>query len=167
MSSITLSQITNGDALDAAPVNNNFTTVANAINGNLDTSNLKSGQAVDSTKFTTETWAPWTPAFTGFSGSVNITTARYIQYGKTVHIRITADGTSNSTAFTFTLPVAAKSSGRHIVCAVFNGGNWITTGVMNLTAGSTSASMSIDANATGFSATGGKGLDLNATYEAN
>lgn len=50
MSLITLSPISNGDSLDATTVNQNFTTIANAVNGNLDDSNVKSAAAIQGSK---------------------------------------------------------------------------------------------------------------------
>lgn len=60
-------------------------------------------------KISTETaLTAWTPTFTGFSVAPTVV-ARYVQIGKIVHIIMytTVDGTSNTTAFTMTLPVSA------------------------------------------------------------
>lgn len=50
MGLITLSQITNGSALDATVPNNNFTTLANEFNGNIDNANVKATANISGTK---------------------------------------------------------------------------------------------------------------------
>lgn len=59
----------------------------------------------------TGAWQDWTITWTGFSANPTSVTSRYTQIGKivTIYIQATA-GTSNTTAFTITLPVAAANT---------------------------------------------------------
>lgn len=46
MGTITLTTITNGDDVDATPVNNNFNTIKNTINGDLENANIKASAGI-------------------------------------------------------------------------------------------------------------------------
>lgn len=55
MATISLSNIANGNALDATVVDNNFDTIANLVNGSIDNNNISSSGAIDQSKLATTT----------------------------------------------------------------------------------------------------------------
>jgi len=185
MATVTLTQISNGTTGDATTVDNNFDSLANEMNGNIDQSNLRdasvttaklvdgsvtaiklASSSVTTSKIASEAWTTWTPTFTGFTGTITIEAARNQQLGKFVYCRLFAYGTSNSTSFTATLPVASKSTGRLSVICVDDNGTWSTAGMISLTAGSTTATLYTSGNGAPFTSFGTKGVDGNFFYEA-
>jgi len=170
MSLITLSPISNGDALDATPVNQNFTTVATAINGQLDDSNVKSGANIATSKLAAESWTAFTPAPTGFTGAVTVTLARYYQIGKLVFVDIDFYGTSNSTTTGFTLPVIPKSTTSALGgnCRIIdNGSSPDYPGSISISAGSAAAGAIAGISGGHFWTNSGiKGVQAHFFYEA-
>ncbi len=179
MGLITQTQINNGDNLDATVVNNDFTSLFNEFNGNIDNNNIKPTANIDGSKILAasipaaqikaEAWGSWTPSFGGFSVSPTVTFSNYTQLGKTVLFEMDlSGGTSNATTFTITLPVAAKRA-VSILCSVVDAGSSKTTpGRIVTTAGSTSASVFSDAGIGTWTASGAKNLYIgNGVYEAN
>lgn len=116
----------------------------------------------------------WTPTFTGFSASPAGGIYRYFKIGKmvTLHIRQPANGTSNSTGFTISLPVAAKVVtglrfyGTGIV--VDNSVNPTNPGALYINPDTDPNSLILykDSAFTTFTASGGKALSAGTiTYE--
>lgn len=109
-------------------------------------------------------WQTWTPTITGFSANPAGGVYRYIQIGKTVFLSVgqPANGTSNSTTFTISLPIAAATitnmqwSGFGTVAD--NGVSPTSPGLLNLPSGSTVVNVYKDAVGGGFTASGGKRL---------
>lgn len=103
-----------GDTADASDVNVPFNTIANVINGGLDSTNITDGglTPADLTSGTGSSWAwqTWTPTFTGMTGGT-LNYSKYIQVGKTVFYRwkYTLAGAGISASVTFTLPVTANA----------------------------------------------------------
>lgn len=162
MGLISVSSINNGDALDATVVTNNTSTIVNEFNGNIDNNNIKSSAGIATSKLAIESWANWTPSYTGFSANPTLITRWYSIGGKTAFVTIaeTSSGTSNATTFTITLPFTPKSTqfigGFRIKD---NGGYSTTQGGIGLTAGSTTASIFRDATGTAFTTSNAKACD--------
>lgn len=117
-------------------------------------------------------WQTWTPVFTGFSVDPPVQVARYTQTGKTVTARMrVADGTSNATTYTVTLPVAASSDEKQYfaVGPAFNNGTTTpTTPILLVTrTGSITADIFLDMASATWSASGGKHAQFTITYETN
>lgn len=138
MTLVSLTLPNDGEDIDASDVNGPFNDIAQAINGNLDNSNIQTGANIDGAKLANATvdtaqladgsvtnakldttagelggaWQSWTPTanWTVDNGTV---TAKYTQVGKTVHFRLRFElgsGSSlDSTHTTFSLPVTAHS----------------------------------------------------------
>lgn len=101
----------------------------------------------------------------GFSGTPT-TTAKWAKVGKTVFGYIDINGTSNATSFTFLLPVAPVNTidlwGRVMNNAVVS----LTPGLIELTAGSTTANVYRDGGALAWTASGNKRLyNFGFSYE--
>jgi hypothetical protein len=137
MGTISLSLPADGTTADVADVNTPFTTIANAINGNLDNSNLSASAAIDGNKLAAGSvptsklsttagdiggaWAAYTPVLTATTTSPNIGSTgtivgRYTQIGKTVHfevqVQVSGTGiTAGSGNYMISLPVAAQATG--------------------------------------------------------
>lgn len=122
MGLITLTTISNGQTGDAVPVNNNFTTLVNEFNGNIDNNNIKPGAAIAISKIAAEAWVAWTPSY-GATGSmtytsVGTTVARYQQISNVVFFQIIANGTTGGSAdvgLTFTVPVSRSATTANIM----------------------------------------------------
>lgn len=112
----------------------------------------------------TGAWTTWTPVWTGFSADPTVSSARYRRIGKVCHavLHITA-GTSNTTAMTVTLPVAASIAQIFMVYISSGGvGSW---GTMITSAASATATVYAGAISGAFSNTLGKGVWFSITYE--
>lgn len=171
MGTISVSSITNGSSLDATVVSNNFSTVVNEFNGNIDNNNIKAGAAIATNKLASEAWTTWTPGYTGYSVAPTPSVAKYFQLGKLVFLILehSAYGTSNATTLTITgLPVATKNAQTLIGGRVRDNGGYSTTiGTLISTAGSTTLTAFRDMTGTAWTNTNGKGLDFTIVYEAN
>jgi hypothetical protein len=107
-----------------------------------------------------------TIGYTGFSGTPTTSVARYKVIGKTLFFNIQMSGTSNNVTFTITgMPVAAAgvtvgpaahgidNSSSNFVA------NWLTS------ASSTTLTMRLSNNASGWTNSGLKGIDMQGFYE--
>lgn len=113
MATITVSDINNGDALDASVVSNNFTTIVNEFNGNIDNNNIKSGANIATNKLAAEAWSAFTPTATNITQGTGTYDCAYFQLGKMVaaQYKFTLGGTSAiGSGVTLTLPVTAKKA---------------------------------------------------------
>lgn len=171
MATVTLTQISNGQTGDATVVDNNFDALANALNGNIEEDNIKNG-TVSAAKAKAEAWTAWSPTYGGaasltFTG-VTTAVARYIQYGKTVHYRIDATGTTGgvtSNYLTFTFPVTAKDTS-----GVFGNGLIIDDGGNARSAFCFGVSVTVGGvqryDVANLSLGASKGFRISGTYEA-
>jgi hypothetical protein len=173
MSTISLTSISNGQSGDATPVNNNFTTIANAINGNLATDNMEPG-GVDLTTIAEGTaWTDWAPTYAA-SGSMTYTTvtttrARYIQIGKTVVGTLIATGTTGGTAsrgITFILPVTAASTSGLPGCAIVSEDSGTTILAGTLLFSSTTELQIQKYDSSNFGLGSGRRVQVQFCYEA-
>lgn len=111
-------------------------------------------------------WTPYTSVLTGFSGSPTQSCV-YDQYGKTVNAFLSITGTSNTTGFTLTLPVAAKSARVYTFPRCIDNGSYITGGILTTTAGSVTATINTSNAGGTWTAANNKGIEGPITYEAN
>lgn len=125
MGVISLTLPSDGQTIDASDVNTPFNTIATAVNGNLDITNLSTGSAW--------AWTSYTPTFANTTLGNGSAVGQYTQIGKTVFFRaaFTLNTTSAmGTTPTVTLPVAANANyaaGTEIVGAL----NLVDAGVTN------------------------------------
>lgn len=119
-------------------------------------------------------WQTWTPTLTGFSSNPANTSYRYRKVGKTVELALSqgTNGTSNSTAFTISLPFTAATITNMTWVSppalVVDNGTFSTSvlGVGFINSGATTMIVSRDANGAGFTASGGKRItQMSITYE--
>ena len=188
MSTFTNNNVASGDVVRASDHNTQGANIASVVNGNIEADNLAANAvttakiadaSVTNAKFNTAAgelggaWDTWTPTITGFSANPTNSVYRYTQVGKTVTalIRQGANGTSNSTTFTVTLPVAA-SAATNTIAVLFGAGVNNSAGlaspcmvVINASA-PTIATMYTDAANTGWAASGGKRITVTLVYEA-
>lgn len=153
MATISVSLPSDGQTIDAADYNTPINTIVSAINGNLDSNNISEGGVVPNSLLdgtgTSWVWQDFTPGFTNWTigtGGSAITTAKYIQIGKTVFFRITtilgSSGQSVGSGVTFNLPVTAASG-------VLGAGNFFPIGTVQIEdAGNASYLGTIRMNAT-------------------
>lgn len=115
------------------------------------------------------TWQDWTITWTGFSSNPSGVTSRYSLNGKicSIWIAVSSAGTSNTTAFTITLPVAASSSGvQQMLVRVADNGTF-AVGRLSTRAGSNIADVYPSVSGTTWTASGSKIITCaGATYEA-
>lgn len=112
-------------------------------------------------------WTAWTPTMAGFSGSPTVTLARYLQIGKTVFVTLDISGTSNANTFTYTLPVAPKSTlSTMLGAALDNSAAVSTTPRADWTAASTTVTLYAAFVGTAWTTSGTKGYRATFTYEA-
>lgn len=117
MSTISVSNINDGDAVTAASVNNQVNTVVNDYNGNITDANISASAAIGAQKLAGGisgmfgAFATWTPSFTGFSANPASGLYYYIQVGKIICAFISQpnSGTSNANTFTLTLPTTPRT----------------------------------------------------------
>jgi hypothetical protein len=114
-------------------------------------------------------WQSWSPTFTGFSSNPT-GVYRWVQIGKTVTLSVVqlTNGTSNSTAFTMSLPVqAAAITNMNWQCAcqvVDNSSSAI--GLASILSGGTICTFYKDAGGNVCTASGSKRtLGMQITYE--
>lgn len=87
-------------------------------------------------------WTSYVPTWGGFSANPTVSVAKYALSDKfcVVVIECSADGTSNATTLTFTLPFAAASTAYTALSQITNLGSLSTTwGLVATRAGSTTA----------------------------
>lgn len=164
-----LSGIVDGAVGDAADWTTPFNTITNEVNGRLDTNNFTAAGTNLATIAQAVAWASWSPVYTGYSVNPTVSVAHYIQIGKIVIATLehSAYGTSNTTALTLTLPIAAKSAQTLLGGRIRDNGGYSTTiGVLVTSAGSTVATAFRDMTGTAWTAANGKGLDFTIIYEA-
>jgi len=125
------------------------------------------GDGSNTQKIRVGAWSAWTPTYTGFTGAVTTALGRYCVMGKMVSVVLDANGTSNATTMTFTLPVASKSAVTRILCAVGdNGAVGADPGRIDLGAASTTATVSLNLAGAAFTNSGNKAIYASFTYEA-
>lgn len=155
---ITLSGLpVNGGVIDA---NDGQATAINTIVNEFN-------KQVPVTKISAEqTASNFSPAATGFvSATVNL--ARWQQIAKWVFIQLDISGVSNSTALTYILPVAAKSSIRYSTVRATDNGGTPVPGEMDLTAASTTVTCYPTPASGNWTAGGTKRIEVSFLYEAN
>lgn len=142
MSLVTIpNTIQSGNSDDPTRDMANWNVIANVINGQLGDVNFNAADPLTIAKTTLgtyTTWASWTPTWGGFSADP-AGNSIWCRIGNVVfcYFNSTANGTSNATTLTMTLPVAPVNGSRH-PCWVVDGGVVPSTpGEMRLTAGST------------------------------
>lgn len=113
MATISLTLPNDGDTIEASDVNTPFNTVAAAINGNLDNTNISAGGLTPANLVsgtgTSWAWQSWVPTWTNLivTGS-SLDYAKYIQIGKTVHFKLKltlGGGNAPTGSITFSTPV--------------------------------------------------------------
>jgi len=117
LGTISLTLPSDGDTIEAADVNNPFNTIANTINGGIDSNNVTDGglTPADLVSGTGSSWAwqSWTPSYTNFTiGNGTVNFAKYIQIGKTVFFTWKATlgtTTSMTDAVVVSLPVTVSA----------------------------------------------------------
>ena len=117
MATISLTAINAGDDANAKPVDGNFDTIADLLNGNLDDANILNGGISLSTKAASENWSSYTVTWTtnGTQPAIGngTLTGYYLKIGKNVYFRIKLTGGTTTTwgtgEFIFSLPVNAAS----------------------------------------------------------
>ena len=144
-----------------------------AISGNIGIGTTNPGSLLDlvsggNTVLTMGGWSTWTPSYSGFSTAPTVI-ARYIRIGKTIAatMRVTANGTSNATTLTFTLPVAAAVATTSIgsLIAVDNGSGLTTPCRLDTRAASTTADAYSNPAGGGWTAANGKDCSGTFIYE--
>lgn len=116
MSTISVTNIADGDAVTAASINNQVNTIVNDYNGNITDANVSTSAAIAGQKLAGGVsgmfgaWSSWTPTMGGAYtiGNGTITYAKYIQIGKTVHFRFkttVGSTTAVGASITMSLPV--------------------------------------------------------------
>lgn len=110
----------------------------------------------------------WTITWTGFSANPTSVTSRYTQVNKLVTIWIQATaGTSNTTAFTITLPVAAANTSVQQMIVRVADNSTFAVGRLVTRAGSNIADVYPSISSTTWTASGLKVITCaGATYEA-
>jgi len=108
----------------------------------------------------------YTPAFTGFTGTVPTGTFRYAIIGKTCWVTIFGDtpGTSNATGFTVGVPIAAISTSAGVATTYDNGAWQTTPGRVSITNGQTAIAVTKDAAGTAFTGSGNKTAIFQMVY---
>ncbi len=113
-------------------------------------------------------WFNYAPTYTGFSANPT-GTGRFTIQGKSVTVALTTgNGTSNSTAFTLTLPVASANSLQvgALAYSTDNGTGQLNSGRIDTTASSATATVYKDLQGNNWTAAGNKQTQFgNLTYE--
>ena len=130
--------------------------------------NLVLGLGASSATITAGVWSAWTPTFGGFSAAPTVL-SRFAVIGKTVFVLVdtTANGTSNATNFTFTLPYASKSDTSASGVGNCRDNNTLNTCSVALTAASATATMQYGPTLAAWTSSGNKSVYIQFTYEAN
>ena len=129
-----------------------------------------SGNLSFTTTFSTSVWTDFSGSigYTGFSGTPTTNLARYKQVGKILFFAISMTGTSNATGFTITgMPVAAARTltGVSPVYQAVNNGSSNFTVQFSTNLGSTTLTMILSNNASGWTNTGTKAITFEGYYE--
>lgn len=117
-------------------------------------------------------WLTWVPTITGFSSLPTTNVYKFKMVGKTAYAYFSngGDGTSNSTSFTFTLPITSSDDTGYASCApcqcVDNGSYTSSPGMFLVGNGSFSVSVYINFAAGAFTASSGKRARGILVYEA-
>lgn len=112
-------------------------------------------------------WQTWNPSFTGFSANPSVMLSKWTQFGKMIRIDLnTLTGTSNSTGFTFSLPVKAKDYFSGIAPIIVDNGSFQTT-PGRVSVSSTTCSITKDCATGSWTSSGTKYAAANLTYEAD
>lgn len=119
MSTISVTNINDGDAVTAASINNQVNTIVNDYNGNITDTNVSASAAIGASKIAGGVtgmfgaWTSWTPSLTNMTlGAGGTLACKYVQLGKTVHARFCftlGSGSAVGTAPVFSLPVTSVS----------------------------------------------------------
>lgn len=111
MSLITVSQAQDGvTGVNAISINGPVNTIVNDYNGNISDANIASNAAIATSKLALSGgFSTYSPTVNGWA-STTVANIYYIQIGKLVILQIDYEGTSNSSATTFTLPVSASTN---------------------------------------------------------
>lgn len=156
-----------GDAV----LNDGTTTVDGALQFDRTNEDLSLGDGSASQVVHMGAWKTWTPTFTGFSTDPTINAARYTQVGKLVSVAVNCNnGTSNSTGYTMTLPVAAAGSAKQFGLAAVvtdNGVAQTSPGLLRTNINSTTLDVFQDMANGGWTASGSKKVQFTFTYESN
>jgi hypothetical protein len=141
-----------------------------SING---ASNTLTNIPIGSIATTSGALQSWTPTFTGFSANPSGGLYYYTQIGKLVTLFIAQPnaGTSNSTGFTISLPVTARTLTNMIWSGygqiLDNGASPVSPGILYIITGGTTLTVYKDWAGSVFTASGSKKLVFgNVTYEA-
>lgn len=127
MSLISFTPLQDGaTGVNAAATNNPLNTIYNDYNGNITDANIAPTAAIATSKLALSGgFVTYSPTVNGWA-STTVANIYYLQIGKLVILQIDYEGTSNSSATTFTLPVTASSNVANyegnIGLAVDNGG---------------------------------------------
>lgn len=169
----TANPVATGSTILAAHVNTDLDTIYSDYNGNITNANIAASAAIAISKTALVTftdWTAWTPTWGGFSANPTVT-ARYTQIGKFLfaYIITTANGTSNATNFTLTLPVAPVNAQRFVCWSVDNGAAVTTPSELRFTAASTTATVfkTFSGGAATWTASGEKAIYCNVSYEVS
>lgn len=107
-----------------------------------------------------------TIVYTGFSGTPTTNIAKWKQIGKTVFVVIDMTGTSNTTGFSFTLPIVAGTTGATIAigrCA--DNGTYSSAVYGTIGNSGTTVTLSISDSSTGWTNSGTKSVRCSFFYE--
>ena len=132
-----------------------------------------SGTLTNCTGYTVENLSDgaWTDmsgtiGLTGFSGSPTITLARYKVIGKTIFFNIQVTGTSNAVGFTITsMPKTSNSLNWGPCFQALNNGASVYTAQWVSSASSTTITLTLSNNASGWTNTGTKAINFQGFYE--
>lgn len=111
------------------------------------------------------TWTNYTPSYNGFSGTPTTQIASYLQIGKICFVQLAVLGTSNSTNFTFSLPITPATLSNY---AAFPVGNAINNSVNQDNVGGLIVEVFMDMFINGggnWSASGTKGASMQFFYQ--
>lgn len=118
MSTISVTWPSDGDTIDASDISTPGNTIVNAINGNLDSTNVSAGGLTPAslTSGTGSSWAwqSYTPTFANTTLGSGSVSGKYIQIGKTVFFRAKftlGSGSAVGTGATVSLPVTSVAYG--------------------------------------------------------
>jgi len=113
-------------------------------------------------------WAPWNPAYTGFSANPSSVISRWTMVGNTVILRYHGTaGTSSTTGFTMTSPIKALDAQTDICIGTDNGAVLTTPSFFETLGNSTTLRIDRDFSGAAWTAANGKLVEFsNAMYEA-
>lgn len=155
--------IANGATADGGQVNTEIVNLGNSVN-NIVNDQISASAAIAISK--TELGAYTAPTvysstITGFSGTPTQSVV-YTRIGKKVSVNAIITGTSNATGFTFTVPSTSVYQ-VDVVCRVFDSGAY-ATGMIELGAGSSTVNVYRDTQASAFSNSGTKTVQVQFWY---